>query len=118
MHIAIPVWIQLLIGQGVDQCLRHGELLRRRRPLGLARLEAEPGLPHLVGPEHGRQNQHLIVHPQDRDDLTFAERHLGDGDPALLAQRVAQQPVRPGTLWLGLHVVTAIEIDGIYRSQR
>ena len=58
-------------------------------PLIFICLERELRLAHLVRPQHGREDEHIAVHPQHRDDLAIAERDLGNGDAPLLPQRVA-----------------------------
>ena len=56
------------------------------------------GSRHLIGPEHGRENQHLIVHPQDRNDLAFAERRPWrprPGPACAVRRAAAGTPWRP-----------------------
>src|SRR5215217_6370620 len=89
VFVAVPAWVQLLIRQRVDQRLGHGELLGGGGPLILIRLERELGLPDLVRPQHGREDEHIAVYPQHRDDLAITERDLGDRDAAPFSQCVA-----------------------------
>ncbi len=113
-RLAVVVGVLLgleVAGHALHQRARHLAFLRAQ--LDVLVEEAEVGRAHLVRPDHRVQHDHAVAHPQRRQLLAVADRHLDHADGLALLQRVAQQHVRLDRALLRLEVVALVVVDRV-----
>ena len=112
----VPVVVGELVGVEVtgharNQGVGHGPLLRTDVHVRLE--EAEIGLTHLVGPDHRREHDDAVAHPQQSELLAVADRHLHEPGLATGVERVTQQQVGLEGRLLRLQVIALREVDRV-----